>query len=58
MELLHKMAEGSRFQDVLLCGYIDHLDASMEKQFSAITCLLDDQLMLIAFRGTDNTLVG
>lgn len=58
MELLHKMAEGSRYQDVLLCGYIDHLDASMEKQFSAVTCLLDDQLMLIAFRGTDNTLVG
>lgn len=58
LQLLHKMAEGTRFSDVTLCGYVDHLDPSLEKQFSALTCLIDDNYMLITYRGTDNTLVG
>lgn len=56
--LLLEMAKGERYANVLLCDYVDHLDSSMEKQFSAITCLLDEDTMLIAFRGTDNTLIG
>ena len=52
------MAEGNRYGNVILCGYVDHLDPSMEKQFSALTCLLEDDVMLITYRGTDNTLVG
>ena len=58
LQLLHKMAEGNRYGNVILCGYVDHLDPSMEKQFSALTCLLEDDVMLITYRGTDNTLVG
>ena len=52
------MAEGNRYGNVILCGYVDHLDPSMEKQFYALTCLLEDDVMLITYRGTDNTLVG
>ncbi|MFR3295687.1 MAG: Mbeg1-like protein [[Clostridium] innocuum] len=58
LQLLHKMAEGNRYGNVILCGYVDHLDPSMEKQFYALTCLLEDDVMLITYRGTDNTLVG
>lgn len=56
--LLYAMAEAPRFQDVRLTHYIDHIDPSSEKQFSALTCILDDTHLLIAFRGTDNTFVG
>lgn len=58
LQLLYKMAEGNRYGKVILCAYIDHLNPSMEKQFSALTCLLEDDVMLITYRGTDNTLVG
>ena len=58
MELLKKAAETIRFGHVKLCMYCDRLIPEQETQFAAMTFLLDDGSMFLAFRGTDCTLVG
>lgn len=56
--LLYAMAASPRFRDLELKYYINDTDEEMEKQFSAITLVLDEESIYIAFRGTDSTLVG
>lgn len=58
MELLHRAAKSRRYGSAKLCMYRDHLTAEQETQFAAVTFLLDDRTMFLAFRGTDGTLVG
>ncbi len=59
--MLEKAAESERFGNMLLAGYVDHLDPAAEKQFSGLTFIFEGekkQEAYIAFRGTDSTLVG
>ena len=56
--LMEYMVGGSRFGNLHLCCYIDKLDEAKTAQMSAVTYLLDDDTAYIAFRGTDNTLIG
>lgn len=56
--LLEKAAETVRFGHTMLCMYHDRLIPEQETQFAAMTLLLDDGSMFLAFRGTDNSLVG
>ena len=56
--LLRVAGESARFRDMRVCGYVNRFDGAQEKQFAAITFLPDDGTLFIAFRGTDNTLVG
>lgn len=56
--LLTLLRESERFGGVRLTGYVNRVDREAEKQFSAVTCLLEDGTALIAFRGTDDTVVG
>lgn len=58
LELLRKAAETERFGNTELTMYRDELIPEQETQFAAMTFLLDDGSMFLAFRGTDNTLVG
>ncbi len=58
LELLRAAAETLRFGSTRLCMYRDHLIPEQETQFAAVTFLLDDGTMFLAFRGTDYTLVG
>lgn len=51
-------AETSRFGDILLSDYEDVTDENEEKQFAAFCAWLPDGTSYIAFRGTDDTLVG
>ena len=57
-DLLALAADSSRFGDcqVLRCRSL--LDPSQDTQFFAVTFLLDDGSAMIAFRGTDFTVVG
>ena len=55
--LLRACAESPRFGVITGCRAADEWSRTTEKQFSAITFLLP-QGAFIAFRGTDNTLVG
>ena len=58
MDLLRLAARTARFGDTKLCFYEDRLIPAQETQFAAITFLLGDGSACIAFRGTDDTLVG
>lgn len=47
-----------RFREMRLSYYVNQIDEKEEKQFSAITVELGNGDMCIAFRGTDDTIVG
>lgn len=53
-----KMAQSRRFEAIKLSNYINTIDESLQKQFSAITIELDAQTLYVAFRGTDDTIIG
>lgn len=57
-DLLHAAAATVRFGNAQICLYRDQLVPEQETQFAAMTFLLDDGSMFLAFRGTDNSLVG
>ncbi|MCR5670233.1 MAG: DUF2974 domain-containing protein [Butyrivibrio sp.] len=50
-------AGSRRFGDIVLSDFKDITDVS-EKQFAAITYILGDGSIYIAYRGTDNTIIG
>jgi len=56
--LFYTLADSPRFRNVKMNFYVDKIDFKVEKQFSAITYLLDDGTAYIAYRGTDSTFVG
>lgn len=58
IHLLKELAASKRFGDLKLCAYVNSIDYTTESQFSAITIVLDKDIAFIAFRGTDNTIIG
>lgn len=56
--LLQLMADSVRYGNVRISNYVDHIDEEQQKQFSAMTLQFHGQDVYVAFRGTDNTLVG
>ena len=56
--LIQALGESKRFGPLHLTAAKELLDDKMELQFAAITLLLEDEGALIAFRGTDGTLIG
>ena len=58
LELLRTAGQSIRFGLSKICGYTDRYIPEEETQFAAMSFLLDDGSAFIAFRGTDETLVG
>ncbi len=58
LDLLHLAAQSRRFGESRICLYRDEFIPEQETQFAAMTFLLDEGSMVLAFRGTDNSLVG
>lgn len=58
IDLYPVLANSTRFGNMILTNYINKIDPVQEKQFSAITILMEDNTMYVAYRGTDNTIVG
>lgn len=58
MELLRCAAATVRFGQCKLCLYRSQFLPEQETQFAAMTFLLDDGTVFVAYRGTDNSLVG
>lgn len=58
LELLALAADSVRFGQSRLFLYQDLFVPEQETQFAAMTFLLDDGTLFVAFRGTDGTLVG
>ena len=56
--LMEYMVSGCRFGNMYLHRFVSKLDEEKTAQMSAVTYLLDDGSAYVAFRGTDNTLVG
>lgn len=56
--LLALLEESERFKRMLLTCYTNDFDPDAEKQFSSLTILPGDSTAYVAFRGTDNTIVG
>lgn len=56
--VLKKAAENARFKDVKISGYMSIVSSDRDEQIAAVTFTLPDDSCYVAFRGTDNTLVG
>ncbi len=57
-ELFEGVLSGQRFGTVKLNYYVNEIDPEKETQFSAVTFALEDGSYYVAFRGTDETIVG
>lgn len=57
-ELLEKCGHSARFKDVEISDYVSILDGEKEEQFAAAVFAFDKKKYMIAFRGTDDTLIG
>lgn len=56
--LLKEAAQTERFSNLLIQNYINQIDVAEELQFSAIEFLIDDGTSFIAYRGTDDNIIG
>ena len=56
--LLDALMQSRRFGRIGLNYHENHIDKEKEYQFSAVTCFLDNGLIYLAFRGTDESIVG
>lgn len=53
-----KAALSRRFRDVIVSDFRSETDEVKEIQFAAVTFTLPDDTLFVAFRGTDNSIVG
>lgn len=58
VELCDKAKDCKRFGTILLSNYINQVSSKTSCQFSAMCFHLSSDLIYIAFRGTDDTLIG
>ena len=58
LELLQAAAKSARFGDLVFCGYVSVLKPEAGIQFSAVSALCPDGTLCVAYRSTDNTIVG
>lgn len=58
--LFHGILNSRRFKKLKLNYYINQIvkEKEWEMQFSAVTCFLENNMVYIAYRGTDETIVG
>lgn len=56
--LFEGMMSGRRYRSLRLGDYINIIEKERETQFSAVTFILEDDTVYVAFRGTDETIVG
>ena len=57
-ELIELIKKRGRLGNLKAANYVEEFDLEKEEQFSAITYQLEDGLYYIAFRGTDNSVIG
>ncbi len=58
-DFMKALLKSTRFKDFVILDYTDRIEKESQTQFSALTLLdKDTGVLLVFFRGTDNTLVG
>ena len=58
IRLFERLRDTPRFRDVRMCAFVNDTDVEREIQFSAVTFLVKASTAIVAYRGTDDTLVG
>ncbi len=58
LTLFRRMAHTRRYRDLVLSNYVNEISETRETQFSALTVRLPKEALFVAFRGTDDTIVG
>ena len=48
----------NRFHNLIISDFVKTVNAELIEQFCALTIHLNDELMVVAFQGTDDTLIG
>ena len=56
--LLKKLASLDRYKNLILSDYINIVSKDRDEQMAAVACQVGDGTVYVAFRGTDNTLIG
>ena len=56
--MIRRMAQCERYRNLTLAGYVNRIDENVQKQFAALTILINEREAYISYRGTDDTLVG
>jgi len=57
-KFLEEAVKSKRFKDLKILDYIEEYNEESTKQFAAISFKLPDNTIYIAFRGTDDSLIG
>ncbi|MCY3067731.1 MULTISPECIES: Mbeg1-like protein [Aerococcus] len=57
-QVLEAMANSQRYQDIRLYGFVSQLNREAVLQFAGLVVEVPDHFKIIAFRGTDDHLVG
>ncbi len=58
LKLLKAVKTTKRFRKVYMRAYVNEIDLKQEMQFSAVTFVLGNAGIVIAYRGTDDTIIG
>ncbi len=58
VKLFQKVKECKRFRSVGIKAYVNRVDLTEQTQFSAMTFVLSKNRAMIAYRGTDDTVIG
>ncbi|SDB10156.1 Protein of unknown function [Pseudobutyrivibrio sp. YE44] len=56
--LMREMAGSKRYGGMKLAGFVNEIEAETQSQFAVCTFYLPDGTIYVAFRGTDDTLIG
>lgn len=55
---VYELAASRRFRNIKIKNFVNISDRNVEKQFAAITFILNKEYSYVAFRGTDDSLNG
>ena len=58
VDLLEECENSARFKNIKVSDFYSIFDPKKEIQFAAVTFELDNKMMVIAYRGTDDTVAG
>ncbi len=58
IKLFRALKDTRRFRNVEMRAYVNQIDQEKQMQFSAITFFPEDGTVVVAYRGTDDTIIG
>ncbi len=58
IKIFRALKDTKRFRSIEMRGYVNRVEPAKEMQFSAVTFYLDDGTIMVAYRGTDDTIIG